>query len=528
MKRRGRGRQTKTNELSSAGPRNGALRLSTVFITGAAVMLIEILGTRIIGPVFGVSLFVWSALLAVTLAALAGGYYLGGVLADRTQSPALLSAMVVAAGLLLGTTPLTRHFLLSTVQALGPRLGPLLAAGLLFAPTLLALGTLGPIAVRLDAVDVKASGRRVGSVFAVSTLGSLAGTFLTAFALIPAFDVDQILSGTALLLIVTGAVPLALHRRPAALTLILVPVLARFVPDSPLPAGYQIVDRSQSLYGLVEVIDDFGRGVRLLRADHSIIGAEISSDHSGAFSFLHLLELVRFVRPDAKSLLQIGLGIGSLPMALAPHGIVADVVEIDPAVVRFAREHFGFATEGRIFVADARAFLSTIARKYDLVVHDTFTGGATPEHLLSIEVLQRIRDVLTSHGVLALNFVGGTTGPGAEASRLVARTLRAVFKNVRAFADGPADSQHEGISNIVFFASNGELDFQLPVNRRPESENTERVFRSFRSWEVLSEIAGAGPTISDDLNPLSRLELPIAEEHASAMNKLLPLEVWLH
>jgi hypothetical protein len=528
MKRRAPARQPKTHESPSVGEPNGSVRLLTVFITGSAVMLIEILGTRIVGPVFGVSLFVWSALLAVTLAALAGGYYLGGVLADRARSPVLMHAVVVLAGVLLGTTPLTRHALLSAVQAFGPRIGPMLGASLLFAPSLLVLGTLGPIAVRLDAVDVRASGRRVGGVFAISTLGSLAGTFLTAFALIPSFDVDQILCGTAALLVATGAVPLALRRRPAALTLILLPVLIRFLPDTSLPTGFQIVDQSQSLYGLVEVIDDFGRGVRLLRSDHSIIGAEISSDHSSAFSFVHLLELVRFVRPRAKSMLQIGLGIGSLPMALAPHGIVADVVEIDPAVVRFAREHFGFSTQGQIFVADARAFLTTITRKYDLVVHDTFTGGSTPEHLLSIEVLRRIQKVLTSDGVLVLNFVGGTSGSGGEASRLVARTLRAVFKNVRAFSDGLADPQHESISNIVFFASNGELKFELPHNRPLENENTERVFGSFRAWEVLKDVPNAGPTISDDLNPLSRLELPIAEEHASAMNKLLPLELWLH
>jgi spermidine synthase len=138
-------------------------------------------------------------------------------------------------------------------------------------------------------------------------------------------------------------------------------------------------------------------------------------------------------------MLQIGLGIGSLPNTLKPHGIVSEVVEIDPAVVRFAQLHFGFSTTGHIFVEDARTFLTATDRKYDIIVHDTFTGGSTPEHLLSVEVIKRIREVLKPGGVLALNFVGGTTGAGAEASRLVASTLRSVFRTVRAFADSGHD-----------------------------------------------------------------------------------------
>jgi SAM-dependent methyltransferase len=413
----------------------------TVFITGAAALTIEILGTRIVGPSFGVSLFVWSALLAVTLGALATGYYVGGVVIDRAPSPLLLGAAVTASGVLLALVRALSHFVLLSAEGLGPRAGALVSAAVLFAPSLVALGMIGPITVRLATRDLRAAGRNVGSIYAVSTAGSLVGTLAIGFWVVPVFETDQILTGTATVLILLGAVSLARRGKRAALVLVFVPGLASAVPKPSLPPGIEVLARSQSLLGLVEVIDDTNRGARFLRADHSIIGVELTRDHSPGFSFIHLLESIRFLRPEAKNMLEIGLGIGSLPTILGRRGIDADVVEIDPAVVRFAQQYFGFSTKGQIHVEDARTFLRRTDQGYDLIVHDTFTGGTTPEHLLSLEVLKRIHELLRPGGVLALNFAGYEVGPHAEATWAVARTVRAVFPKARIFGDGPAAAQ---------------------------------------------------------------------------------------
>jgi hypothetical protein len=261
----------------------------TVFLTGAAVMVIEILGTRIIGPVFGVNLFVWSALLAVTLGSLAIGYHTGGRLVDRAPSPRLLGLVVLGAGVLLGLVPALDHGVLELAEGLGPRGGPLLSAPMLFGPSLVLLGMVGPVAVRLATTELRAAGHCVGAVYGVSTVGSLAGTLLTAFVLIPRLGTDSILIGAAMLLIVLGATPLAMRGRPFALIAAIVPIVAYAVPRPSLPRGIEVLDRTQSLYGLVEVIDDHDRGVRFLRADHSIIGAQFRRDSSPGFAFIHLL-----------------------------------------------------------------------------------------------------------------------------------------------------------------------------------------------------------------------------------------------
>jgi MFS family permease len=501
--------------------------MATVFVAGAAVMVVEILGTRVIGPVFGVSLFVWSALLAVTLAALATGYYVGGVLADRRPERRLLGVVLLAAGALLALAPLAARPILALAEGAGPRGGSLLAATLLFGPCLAVMGMVGPVTVRLLTDDLRATGHRVGSVYAMSTAGSLVGTLLTGFVLVPALDTAHILIGTAAALVLAGGALLAAGGRPAALAALLLPGLALAAAGSPPspPPGIRILERTHGPYGLVEVIEDESRGMRLLRADHSIIGGHWTADRSAVFAFLHLLESVRFVRPQATRLLQIGLGIGSLPMALRPYGVKSDVVEIDPEVVRLARAHFGFQDSGEMFIEDARTLLQRTPRRYDVIVHDTFTGGATPEHLLSVEVLQRIRAALDRGGLLALNFVGHHHGPRAEAAFAVARTLRAVFPQVRAFRESAPDQPGPAMANLVFFASEAPLDFAIPADARFENDVCATVLESFPRWEVLRDVP-PGPPITDRRNPLARLQLPTADDHYAVMNRLLPPALW--
>jgi hypothetical protein len=501
--------------------------LGAVFVTGASVMAIEIVGTRVIAPVFGVNLFVWSALLAITLAALSLGYYVGGRFIDRTPTLRMMGFAVMSAGLLLG---LERTYARSTLLALsgwGPRLGPLVAAMMLFAPALFALGATSPIAVRLMVREVAATGRAAGLAYAVSTLGSLLGTLAIGFVLVPQLGTNEIITALAVMLTVLGLTLVARtgHGRLWG-ALLVPPVAAWLAPSRGLPPGTHILDHAQSLYGLTEVVEDDNRGVRLLRADHSVIGAQFVRDGSAAFAFLHLLEAVRFARPEARTMLQIGLGIGSLAKVVERGDIRVDVVEIDPAVVRFAERYFGFEPNGTVYIEDGRTLLQRTSKKYDLIVHDTFRGGTTPEHLLSLEVVRRMHGALNAHGLLALNFAGFRAGVHADASYAVMRTLRAVFPVVHVFWDGPLEDNPAEPGNLAFFASDDPVDFPIPSGAVFENRTCEAVQRSFQQWEVLKHVP-EGPVITDDQNPLASLELSVAEAHFKAMQGMLAREVWV-
>ena len=167
--------------------------LATVFVTGACVLIIELMGTRVLAPYFGSGIYTWSALIAVTLAALALGYSFGGRLADRLPRADILYNLCLAAGLWTLSTPmLARPLLPMMIQLSDIRTGVLLSSVLLYFPNLFLLGAIGPFVIRLMTRDREAVGSVSGRVFSVSTIGSLLGALGTGFILIPNYGVMAI------------------------------------------------------------------------------------------------------------------------------------------------------------------------------------------------------------------------------------------------------------------------------------------------------------------------------------------------
>src|ERR687885_808334 len=170
--------------------------VAAAFTGGAAVLAVEIAASRVLAPFFGNSLYVWGALIGVVLAGLAAGYWLGGALADRLPRPALMVGVLGLGGLAVLAIPLLDEPVLEWVVGWdpGPRLDPLLAAILLFGAPSVVLAAVTPVAVRLRARSTTTIGRTAGRLFALSTAGSIAGTFATAFWLIPTFGTDELLA----------------------------------------------------------------------------------------------------------------------------------------------------------------------------------------------------------------------------------------------------------------------------------------------------------------------------------------------
>jgi hypothetical protein len=172
--------------------KRGAL-FAVVSLSGACVLALEILGTRVLGPFYGLSLFLWSALISVTLAALAAGYALGGRWADRGPRPARLAAVLAGAGLWVLAIPWMRAPLITLADGWGLRAAVLATSFALFFPPLTLLGMVGPYAIRLAVRSVDEVGRVSGDLFAVSTLASVAAALLTGFVLIPSLGVTRLL-----------------------------------------------------------------------------------------------------------------------------------------------------------------------------------------------------------------------------------------------------------------------------------------------------------------------------------------------
>jgi SAM-dependent methyltransferase len=436
---------------------------------------------------------------------------------------------LLVAGVLVALVPPCTRTVLRLGDGFGIRGGALFSALALFGPCLVTLGMVTTVAVRSVALGAGHAGRNVGLVYSLSTLGGLTGTLLTGFVLVPAWAVETTLLVTALVLSFTGlAGYVARGGRGLAALAVLAPAAAlssgrAATAEGP---GVRVLERVESLHGRLSVIEDTSHGpaLRLLRADHSFVGGHWVDSGEPAFAFLHLLEAVKLARPEGTRLLQLGLGIGWLPRALEKQGVQSDVVEIDPEIIRLARTHFGFRETGKVFAEDARTLIRRLETRYDFIVHDAFTGGAVPEHLLSLEVLERLKRLLLPGGVLCLNFVGAERGPLSASAQAVNATVRKVFPHVRVFRDGP-EGGPLAISNLVFFAAAAPLRFEKPVSY--ESPNCETVLSRFESWEVLQVPARDAPVVTDSENPLSRLSFPVSEAFRGEMRRLYPLEFWL-
>lgn len=505
--------------------------LVTAGVGGAAVMVCEVLGARMLSPFFGMGLYAWSALISVTLTALAAGYFAGGVAARRDVGRRGYYRLVILAAVLLAVTPLLLEPVLRLSEDLDLRLGALLSASLLFGPSLVVMGMLSPIAVDLVAREGTAAGGAAGRIFAISTICGLVATLLVGFVFVPHFRVSSTMTGAATALLGAGVIGGALTRRADAALAIALPIPWIFgaPPQSDAPLdGVRILERASSLYGELAVVEDTNRAstLRLLRADQSFVGAQWVEGREPAFGFVHVLEAVRLANPEGHDLLLIGLGIGSLSMELADDGIRTDVVEIDPEIVRLAETHFAYVPTGAVHVQDARTFIRRTSSRYDFIVHDTFTGGSTPEHLLSSEFIREVRERLRPGGILAVNLVGASEGPLSPHAASVVATLESVFAHVRAFRDAAREDDPEAIHNLALFAADAPIHFADPtlLHRSPACAS---VLDSFQRWEVTDDLHGHGVVITDDQNPLTQLAVPVSEAFRESMRRLYPREFWL-
>ncbi|NOS87524.1 MAG: fused MFS/spermidine synthase [Methylococcaceae bacterium] len=483
----------------------------TVFVTGASVMVIELLGTRLIAPFYGASLYVWSALIAVTMIALAVGYFIGGRWADNAQRTGL-SMVIGLAGLLTLLIPgLARPVLLAT-DPLGLRLGALTSAMLLFAPSLSLLGMVGPFAIKLATNRLEGIGANSGSIYAVSTLGSVAGTLLLGFYLFPLVGSREILLGLGCVLLLL-AVIVALYEHyqlklNAALvsSLLLVAIGLAFLPkiidagSAETPAsGFQIQSEQESLYGKVRVIDQAAHDLRILTSDASAIGAANISDGQSRLSYQDIVGLLPAMVPNMRRALIVGLGAGHMAKVLHDqYGIVTDTLEIDPAVAIAAQDYFGFKPTGRAIVGDARYEIRHLTGPYDLIIHDCFTGGTEPAHLLTVETLTQLRGLLANNGLLALNFVAFANGQ-SKALASVSQTLAAVFSQQVLFISEPG----KDFNDFIFIAAKHSID-TAPNTLRPE----QTAWLKERRHSINNS---KGVVLTDNLNPLEYLQTAKAE-----------------
>lgn len=429
-----------------------------VFAGGAIGMMLELTGARVLAPYFGNSLFVWTSLIGVMLGFMSLGYYLGGRLADLKLDAGNLFWILAGAGISVALVNFVEGLLLPPLsQGDSVRALAVLSAAILFAVPSTLLGMVSPYCIRLRMHAIEDSGATVGTLYAISTVGSIVGTFAAGFWLIAIFGTHDmiVLLATALAatsLLVIG--PLRNWKRLAALAALLVLIGLGFAG---VASADDSIDTRYDRYFLPQVTDpQSGRPLILLTRDNK--GAESASFQDTGepyrFEYYDYYDLAAKL-VDVDRTLMIGGGTFSYPrlfVAANPTATI-DAVEIDPDLYTIARESFGLTDDPRIgvYLEDGRTFLNRTTGPYDAIFIDAFKSEQTvPWQLTTRETWQSCYDALDSDGVLIMNVIGSPTQERAEFFGALYATIDDVFPQVAALK--VQDIAVGGIRNTMIVA----------------------------------------------------------------------------
>jgi spermidine synthase len=490
---------------------------AAAFVTGAIVMSFEMLGSRYLNPYFGSGIYTWAALISTVLTALTAGYFLGGTLADRTASLAVLALTVIVGSLYLLALPsfaqAILEFVLAGVDDI--RAGSLIAAlALMFFPVTF-LGMYSPFAIRLLLRSAQRSGRVSGAVYGISTAGAIVGTLGTTFFLIPTIGSRAITLTLGALGLAAGLALLALARlhRPAGSVLV---VLALAVSTAPAGRADNLIDEAvrasmlERADGRLAHIETAYNDVFITKRGHQLVmsfqlkGWDYTESVSNLLDpddlplrYAQVMTIAAIYPETARKILMLGLGGGSISTYLGRFMPEAEIttVEIDPGVITAAKTYFGLRETERMRyrAGDGRVFLSRNDELYDLILLDAYRGGYVPFHLLTREFYTLVKQRLTPGGAAAFNVHDG--------SKLYASTVKTLGEVFAAL-----DLYPSGVGEVIAVASASPLDPRA-LERRAATLQERHGFR-FPLPQILRRRleqprlqAANGDVITDDFAP---------------------------
>jgi spermidine synthase len=513
-----------TSEQSRAAPRVGGAPLLRVlvFAGGFASIGVELTASRLLAPFFGSSTFIWSTLIGLTLAFLSLGYFLGGRLADRRPEPDVLYAITAVAAVAIGTIPfVARPLLTGSLQAFreldaGAFYGSLAGTLLLLAPPVTLLGFISPFAIRLQLSDVASAGQTAGSLYALSTIGSITGSFIPVLLLIPLIGTAATFITLSLALLVPAVVGLvAMRARPLALTAALaalaVPALALATPAGVRPPDRGILlHERESAYNYIQVVDEDGRRSLILNEGHAVHSVYDPDEllTGGPWDYFMVaplmvedLEAAPAAKvPEPRDVLLIGLAGGTVARQLtAAYGPIPIVgVEIDPEIDLVAREYFalGELHSVQAIVADGRYALRTSDGVFDLIGVDAYRQPYIPFQLTSREFFQDVSTHLRPGGVAVVN--AGRTRTDFRLVEALAATMRDVFPHVVAI-------DVDRYTNTILIGSHAPLSADALI-ANVERLSDESPVREVAGWSLTSgnirAIEPGGLVFTDDRAPV--------------------------
>jgi len=483
--------------------------LFVVFATGAAVLVVEVVATRVLAPYFGNTIFSISSIISTILAALSFGYYFGGKLADKRPTLNLFFGIIFAAGISILLIHYLSVFLLPILgRVFSIIYGPLVSAIVLFFIPALFLGTLSPFAIKLQhKINPEVGiGTMSGKIFFWSTFGSIFGSLFSGFYLIPNFGLSNMLIVTGILLIIMSGIFLIFlnkkYKNIFFLILICVVLIGLQLPKDKVEALYI----KEGMYHRIVVREGYNEDnqlVRVLNLDKSNSGWKFDNEENGMMDYAKYYKLIDLIK-NPKEVLVIGGGAYIVPDLIIDNykNINVDVVEIEPSLYDLSVEYFDLTESDRLtnYVADGRGFLNKSDKKYDLIFADAYSSVISiPTHLITEEFFILSKDSLNNDGMFWANIIGSLDSI-TVASEI--KTFKKVFPNSYFFIT--EDHELDNLQNIVVVGVNSDeiIDFTnldiIKVFQPLVSDISKNIF----NMEILNK---GGIILTDNYCPIDYL-----------------------
>lgn len=480
-----------------------------VFICGAVVMILELAGSRVLAPYLGTSLIVWSSLIGLILGALSFGYWWGGKIADSNPNWKTFSGIMFLAAIFVGITAIFKEpILLLFDEAINNiKINSVLSTAVLFVPASIMLGMISPYAVRLKINDVQNSGKTVGNLYAISTLGSIFGTFLAGFYLLAAIGTTMILYILAITLILISIISFFksdLKIKAAAIVILI--CFGSFATAMNILAAQNGTIDTDSNYQHIKIFEGMdnvsGRKARYLKTEN--VGTQSGMFLDGddlVFGYTKFYDLYRYLKPDAKNALMIGGAAYTYPRYFLRNttGTTMTVVEIDPKITELARKYFDLTDDPRMKIVheDGRVFLNNNAEKFDIIFGDAFKSLTPPYQLATKEAVQKIYDNLNNDGVALINIISAVNGDKGKFFRAEYATYKSVFPEVQIFPVREPDNG-EIVQNIMLVALK---------NKRAAWNDGDAQIQTMLDNRWTKSIDNDLPVLTDDFAPVDQYML---------------------
>lgn len=495
-----------------------AFLLSLSFIEGGSVMSCELIGAKLMAPYFGTSLYVWAAVLGLTLGGLTTGYFIGGILSKKYYgSSGLLYITLLMASILFCLMPWLAKKVMPLFIGLSLELGTVLSLLIYLVPPLSFMGMVSPIIINLLTVEAPNAGQNAGRVYAVSTLGGILFTFLMGFWIIPAYGLQLPAIVNAVLL---GIVPLVLLASKnkiclaSSVLLILAIALSSSNIEKYTSSEYRLLYKSEGILGQVKVVDHpayefernnkIGRALLVNNTLQTFVGVDNNLSYS-IWDWAQYFPTAASVFPKGSDVLLLGLGGGTLVKQLDRLGFNVDVVEIDKRIHEVSVKYFNMDSDIKVYIDDARHYIRTCNKKYDIIIYDTFLSESVPEHLLTTEGFKDARKILKQDGMVMSNFYGFINGKKGLAARSVYKTfIEAGFDTEILATPGEEKSR-----NLIFIASDNLKDFSKVNYSEPGQQAITELYsyfidKRFLNTDNLEALSDYKPKLAKMYNPLAK------------------------